>query len=173
MTLPRCHQYFPFIEFFFPAAHALPNFACINSRSYPMIPLPHPYEKKSDVVCVHVSSMPKLLSIAHQQVWSVLSCFISVLTPFVLIPSCRAQRTPLSIYKDTNVDVMLGHQPGKSKTDLNPWSTLGARAERNKENNAIPSKWTTYKVGRRSYLSKNFHYRVNFHHATFSHIFCK
>ncbi|EEF52929.1 mitotic spindle checkpoint protein BUBR1 [Ricinus communis] len=61
----------------------------------------------------------------------------------------RAQRSALSIYKDTNSDVLPGHQPGKSKTDFNTWQNLGARAERNKENNAIPTKWTTYKVPQR------------------------
>ncbi|XP_030951083.1 mitotic spindle checkpoint protein BUBR1 [Quercus lobata] len=55
----------------------------------------------------------------------------------------RAHATPLTIFKDiSNVD----RQPDTSKTDLNSWRTLGARAERNKENNAIPTKWTTYKV---------------------------
>lgn len=33
-----------------------------------------------------------------------------------------------------------------SETDLNSWLSLGGRAERNKENNAIPTKWTSYKV---------------------------
>ncbi|KDP36728.1 hypothetical protein JCGZ_08019 [Jatropha curcas] len=61
----------------------------------------------------------------------------------------RAQKTPLSIYKDSNTDVILGHQPGKSKTDFNPWNSLGARAERNKENNAVPTKWTTHKIPQR------------------------
>jgi hypothetical protein len=42
---------------------------------------------------------------------------------------------------------MPGHQSVKAKPELNPWSTLGAREERNKENSAVPTKWTTYKVG--------------------------
>lgn len=33
-----------------------------------------------------------------------------------------------------------------SKTECNSWLTLGAQAERNKENNAKPAKWTSYKV---------------------------
>ena len=62
---------------------------------------------------------------------------------FALVPFYRAHATPLTIFKDiSNVDC----QPDTSKTDLNSWRTLGARAERNKENNAIPTKWTTYKV---------------------------
>ncbi|GAV65810.1 Mad3_BUB1_I domain-containing protein [Cephalotus follicularis] len=54
--------------------------------------------------------------------------------------------TPLLVYKDTNVDIMSVHQSDKSTTDLNSWRTLGVRAERNKENNAIPAKWTLYKI---------------------------
>ncbi|KAL5778446.1 hypothetical protein ACOSP7_011372 [Xanthoceras sorbifolium] len=56
------------------------------------------------------------------------------------------QRTPLLVYKDTNVDGLSSHQPDKSKADFNSWSSLGTQAERNKENNAIPSKWTSYKI---------------------------
>ncbi|KAK2660999.1 hypothetical protein Ddye_007532 [Dipteronia dyeriana] len=52
------------------------------------------------------------------------------------------QRTSLLVYKDTKVDV-ISHQPDKSKA---AWNSLGTRAERNKENHAIPSKWTSYKV---------------------------
>ncbi|XP_050235427.1 mitotic spindle checkpoint protein BUBR1 [Mercurialis annua] len=63
------------------------------------------------------------------------------------LQSDRAQRTsPFSVYKDKNTNVLLENQPSKSKTDLNAWNSLGSRAERNKENNAIPAKWTTYKV---------------------------
>ncbi|KAH8509806.1 hypothetical protein H0E87_011527 [Populus deltoides] len=59
----------------------------------------------------------------------------------------RTQKIPLSIFKDTtSIDTMPGHQSGKSKIDLSPWSTLGAREERDKENSALPTKWTTYKV---------------------------
>ncbi|KAL8215968.1 hypothetical protein R6Q57_022805 [Mikania cordata] len=40
-----------------------------------------------------------------------------------------------------------------SEASLKPstWSTLGARAERNKENNAIPSKWTSNKIPQRAF----------------------
>lgn len=58
----------------------------------------------------------------------------------------RAHATPLAIYKDSSI---VDHQPDTLKTDLNAWRTLGARAERNKENSAIPTKWTTYKVPQR------------------------
>ncbi|KAM7252802.1 hypothetical protein ACFE04_025420 [Oxalis oulophora] len=57
------------------------------------------------------------------------------------------QRTPFHIYKDTHVDIM--PQPDKLRQDLNSWNTLGARAERNKENNSLPAKWTTFKVPQR------------------------
>ena len=43
------------------------------------------------------------------------------------------------------MDVMRGHH-SKPKADLNSWHALGGRAERNKENNAMPAKWTSYKV---------------------------
>ncbi|KAJ6731246.1 MITOTIC CHECKPOINT SERINE/THREONINE-PROTEIN KINASE BUB1 [Salix viminalis] len=62
----------------------------------------------------------------------------------------RTQKIPLSIFKDkTNIDTMPGHQAGKAKPELNPWSTLGARGERNKENSAVPTKWTTYEIPQR------------------------
>lgn len=51
-------------------------------------------------------------------------------------------RASFSVYKDTNVDSM-------SKTECNSWLTLGAQAERNKENNAKPAKWTSYKIPQR------------------------
>ncbi|XWS57032.1 hypothetical protein CRYUN_Cryun09bG0136800 [Craigia yunnanensis] len=60
----------------------------------------------------------------------------------------QVHRTPFSIYNDANMDVMRGHQ-SKSKTDLNSWHTLGGRAERNKENNTMPAKWTSYKIPQR------------------------
>uniref|UniRef100_A0A6M2FCN5 BUB1 N-terminal domain-containing protein n=1 Tax=Populus davidiana TaxID=266767 RepID=A0A6M2FCN5_9ROSI len=62
----------------------------------------------------------------------------------------RTQKTSLSIFKDTtNIDAMPGRQSVKAKPELNPWSTLGAREERNKENSAVPTKWTTYKIPQR------------------------
>ncbi|XVF82377.1 hypothetical protein PTKIN_Ptkin16aG0041900 [Pterospermum kingtungense] len=59
----------------------------------------------------------------------------------------QVRRTPLSIYND-NTDVMRGHD-SKPKTDSNSWHTLGGRAERNKENNAMPAKWASYKIPQR------------------------
>ncbi|KAK9270482.1 hypothetical protein L1049_026062 [Liquidambar formosana] len=61
----------------------------------------------------------------------------------------RAHVAPLTIFKDTNADITLGHQPELLKTGLNSWNNLGTQKERNKENNAIPTKWTSYKVPRR------------------------
>lgn len=58
----------------------------------------------------------------------------------------RNHRAPFSVYKDTNVDITSCHQPDNSKTECNSWLTLGAQAERNKENNAKPAKWTSCKV---------------------------
>ncbi|GAA0141703.1 non-receptor serine/threonine protein kinase [Lithospermum erythrorhizon] len=56
-------------------------------------------------------------------------------------------RTPLSIYKDANnIDARMDHQAGASKGDPKLWCTLGSRSERNKENSAIPSKWTANKI---------------------------
>ncbi|XP_052201150.1 mitotic spindle checkpoint protein BUBR1 [Diospyros lotus] len=62
----------------------------------------------------------------------------------------RAQGTPLTIYKDTTTAGSLVHQPKLSLTDSKSWHSLGARAERNKENNAIPGKWTSNKIPRRA-----------------------
>lgn len=61
----------------------------------------------------------------------------------------RAHSTPLAILND-NVDAPLHHEPDPSKTGLNSWHSLGTRAERVKENNPIPAKWTSYKVPRRA-----------------------
>lgn len=52
-------------------------------------------------------------------------------------------RVPLSIYKEDSISLDQSDVP---KRDLNLWHTLGPRAERNKENSAIPTKWTSYKV---------------------------
>ncbi|KAF8409864.1 hypothetical protein HHK36_002382 [Tetracentron sinense] len=58
----------------------------------------------------------------------------------------RGHAAPLSIYKDTKGDITLGHQPELSKTDMKSWHTLGTLVERNKENNAIPTKWKSNKI---------------------------
>lgn len=57
---------------------------------------------------------------------------------------------PLAILNDNVVDVPLHHEPDTSKTDLNSWHALATRAERIKENNPIPTKWTSYKVPQRT-----------------------
>ncbi|WOH03604.1 hypothetical protein DCAR_0623003 [Daucus carota subsp. sativus] len=58
----------------------------------------------------------------------------------------RAQGTSLSVYTDANSAASFGHQSELSKSEVKPWHTLGPRAERNKENNAIPTKWTANKI---------------------------
>ncbi|KAD4585393.1 hypothetical protein R6Q59_035989 [Mikania micrantha] len=52
------------------------------------------------------------------------------------------------VFKETSLSSSHG-----SEASLKPstWSTLGARAERNKENNAIPSKWTSNKIPQRAF----------------------
>ncbi|PNX69539.1 mitotic checkpoint serine/threonine-protein kinase BUB1-like protein, partial [Trifolium pratense] len=58
----------------------------------------------------------------------------------------RTRAAPLSIYKDSNASGETSpHQPDQS----NSWLKLGARAERNKENNAIPAKWKSFKIPQR------------------------
>ncbi|KAA8514738.1 hypothetical protein F0562_017917 [Nyssa sinensis] len=62
----------------------------------------------------------------------------------------RACGASLTIYKDTNTNITSCNQSELSRTDLKSWHTLGARAERNKENNAIPAKWTSNKIPQRT-----------------------
>ncbi|KAL6974918.1 non-specific serine,threonine protein kinase [Sarracenia purpurea var. burkii] len=62
----------------------------------------------------------------------------------------RAYGTALNIFKDANTEVPLVHQPELSKADSKTWHALGSRKERNKENNAIPTKWTSNKIPRRA-----------------------
>lgn len=52
----------------------------------------------------------------------------------------------LDVYDDSKIVVTSHHEPDTSKTYLNSWTILGSRRERNKENNALPSKWTSHKV---------------------------
>lgn len=56
----------------------------------------------------------------------------------------------ISIYKDTDTGVSMVHQPDGSNNEMKLWHSLGSRAERNKENNAIPAKWTSYKIPQRA-----------------------
>ncbi|KAL8088289.1 mitotic spindle checkpoint protein BUBR1 isoform X1 [Apium graveolens] len=58
----------------------------------------------------------------------------------------RAQGTSLAIYTDAKSGTSFGHQTELSKAEVKPWHNLGPRAERNKENNAIPTKWTANKI---------------------------
>ncbi|XP_008237891.1 PREDICTED: mitotic spindle checkpoint protein BUBR1 isoform X1 [Prunus mume] len=56
----------------------------------------------------------------------------------------------INIYKDSNsADIGSHHHPDVSKPNVNSWHSLGPRAERNKENNAIPTKWRSYKIPQR------------------------
>ncbi|ESW25120.1 hypothetical protein PHAVU_003G009000 [Phaseolus vulgaris] len=58
----------------------------------------------------------------------------------------RTRATPFSIYKDSAATGETDpHQPDQSHS----WRTLGARADRNKENNAIPGKWKSFKIPQR------------------------
>jgi len=61
----------------------------------------------------------------------------------IVLSSCRTRATLFSIYKDSAATGETDpHQPDQSHS----WRTLGARADRNKENNAIPGKWKSFKV---------------------------
>ncbi|CAO2831329.1 unnamed protein product [Amaranthus hypochondriacus] len=60
----------------------------------------------------------------------------------------RDERLPLSVYKDKNMensDYRLDLSKGESKS----WDSLATHKDRNKENTAIPAKWTSYKVMQR------------------------
>ncbi|XP_031120724.1 mitotic spindle checkpoint protein BUBR1 [Ipomoea triloba] len=67
----------------------------------------------------------------------------------------RAQVPFLPIYKDKNTDIASSHHIETSKLDTRSWHCLGARGERNKENNAIPSKWTSNKIPQRAVHRNN------------------
>ncbi|PIA26281.1 hypothetical protein AQUCO_09500031v1 [Aquilegia coerulea] len=60
--------------------------------------------------------------------------------------SDRVQSAPLSIYKDAKANTILNQQPELPKAKMTAWQNLGTRAERNKENCAIPTKWTSNKI---------------------------
>ncbi|EXB56250.1 hypothetical protein L484_024787 [Morus notabilis] len=62
----------------------------------------------------------------------------------------RGHAASFNIYKDAGVlDTTSHHQPDMLKMDVHSWHALGSRAERNKENNAMPTKWKAYKVPQR------------------------
>jgi hypothetical protein len=53
---------------------------------------------------------------------------------------------PLSVYKDESPLPNQGLDRVRSKENNTSWRVLGTRAERNKENNMMPAKWTSHKV---------------------------
>ncbi|XP_022157258.1 mitotic spindle checkpoint protein BUBR1 [Momordica charantia] len=57
---------------------------------------------------------------------------------------------PFDVYEDSEVDITSQQESHVSKTRLNSWTVLGSRRERNKENNALPSKWTSHKIPQRT-----------------------
>ncbi|KMT19379.1 hypothetical protein BVRB_1g013760 [Beta vulgaris subsp. vulgaris] len=58
----------------------------------------------------------------------------------------RGERLPFSVYKDTNVENNSRYQVDLSKVGSKPWDSLASHKDRNKENKAIPAKWTSFKV---------------------------
>ncbi|KAH9618411.1 hypothetical protein KSS87_000498, partial [Heliosperma pusillum] len=58
----------------------------------------------------------------------------------------RGFGTVLSVYKDTNTENDNGNQGDSSKLGSRSWDSLPTHRDRNKENTAIPSKWTSFKV---------------------------
>ncbi|TYK19915.1 mitotic spindle checkpoint protein BUBR1 [Cucumis melo var. makuwa] len=61
----------------------------------------------------------------------------------------RPYLAPLDVYDDSKVVSTSHLEPDASKTHSNSWTILGSRRERNKENNALPSKWTSNKIPQR------------------------
>ncbi|CAN7061704.1 unnamed protein product [Brassica rapa subsp. trilocularis] len=53
-------------------------------------------------------------------------------------------RAPLAVYKNTTSGDQT--ETDKSKPEFGSWLMLGGRAERNKENNALPGKWAAFKA---------------------------
>ncbi|KAF8108836.1 hypothetical protein N665_0104s0150 [Sinapis alba] len=56
----------------------------------------------------------------------------------------HSSKAPLAIYKDTASGDQT--ESDKTKPEFGSWLMLGGRAERNKENNALPGKWAAFKV---------------------------
>ncbi|KAL0690317.1 hypothetical protein Bca4012_089995 [Brassica carinata] len=56
----------------------------------------------------------------------------------------HSSKAPLAVYKDTTTADQT--ESDKSKLEFGSWLMLGGRAERNKENNALPGKWAAFKV---------------------------
>lgn len=61
----------------------------------------------------------------------------------------RAQGSLFSIYKDAKAGMSSTLQSEIPKLENISWHCLGARADRNKENQALPSKWTSNKIPQR------------------------
>ncbi|XP_057517666.1 uncharacterized protein LOC130798622 isoform X2 [Amaranthus tricolor] len=57
----------------------------------------------------------------------------------------RAERIPLSVYLAKNMENNSGYQVDLIKVDSKSYDSLVTQKDRNKENKAILSKWTTYK----------------------------
>ncbi|XP_077210824.1 BUB1-related (BUB1: budding uninhibited by benzymidazol 1) [Tasmannia lanceolata] len=57
--------------------------------------------------------------------------------------------TPLSVYNDTNTRSTKRLQQEPMNSNSRSWHTLGTQVERNKENTAIPTKWTSNKIPQR------------------------
>ncbi|GAB2235097.1 hypothetical protein Droror1_Dr00004379 [Drosera rotundifolia] len=60
------------------------------------------------------------------------------------------QRVPLSIYKDQNNDCSSSDELDSRNVELGQWNSLASHVERNKENSAVPAKWTSLKIPQRS-----------------------
>lgn len=74
----------------------------------------------------------------------------------------RGHAASFNIYKDTGVlDTTSHHQPDMLKMDVHSWHALGSRAERNKENNAMPTKWKAYKVSSNLLMRNLFQHDLN------------
>lgn len=58
----------------------------------------------------------------------------------------RGEAIPFSVYKDTNVENSSSYRVDLTKVDTKQWDSLATHKDRNKENKAIPAKWTSFKV---------------------------
>ncbi|WZZ86848.1 hypothetical protein YC2023_115427 [Brassica napus] len=56
----------------------------------------------------------------------------------------HSSKVPLAVYKDTTTRDQT--ESDKLKPEFGSWLMLGGRAERNKDNNALPGKWVAFKV---------------------------
>uniref|UniRef100_A0A0A9CQU3 BUB1 N-terminal domain-containing protein n=1 Tax=Arundo donax TaxID=35708 RepID=A0A0A9CQU3_ARUDO len=66
--------------------------------------------------------------------------------PRTALQSINANR-PLSVYKDENSLPNQGLDRSRSNKEyITSWRPLGTQADRNKENNMMPAKWTSHKV---------------------------